>query len=92
MDSEPYVITSISLATENRYLIEFIEKKRLRPKSRSERWAARDSLWDEDMHVPPFLFGRSMIPITLTISAAEFNRLQLKIGQEVSLQIVPVEA
>ena len=93
MEDEPFVITTISLVGEDRYLVELVEKKRLKTKSRSEKWAARDSFCpgvDDDDNIPPFLLGRSMIPITLQISAAEFNRLQLRIGQEVSLQVVPV--
>jgi hypothetical protein len=94
-EDEPYVITMISLVSEDRYLIELVERHRLMPKGRKKKWAARDSYFpgfDADENVPQFLFGRSMIPITIQITAAEFNRLQLRIGQEVTLQVVPVGA
>jgi len=95
MENDPYVIVSISLAGENRFLLELVEKGRFKPKSRSERWAARDSNFSglgEDESVPSFLFGRSLIPITLQVTADEFNRLQLRVGQEVALKVVPVGA
>jgi hypothetical protein len=95
MENEPYVITSISLVAQDKFLLELVEKSRLAPKGRREKWAERDSFYpgvDADDHVPSFLFGRSLVPITLQISAAEFNRLQLRIGQEVALNVVPIGA
>ena len=94
-DPEPFVITSISLLSEGKFLVELVEKSRLSPKGRREKWAARDSYYpslDSDESVPTFLMGRSMIPITIQISAAEFARLQLHVGQEVLMCIVPVGA
>ncbi len=92
MENEPYVIVSISLASENRYLVELMEKRRLKPKTRSEKWAARDSFFglDDDEHLPPYLFARSMVPIIIAVTATEFNRLQLRVGMEVRLDVVPL--
>lgn len=92
MESEVYVITTISLVSEERYLIELIEKHRLVPKGRREKWEQRDAYFsgvDDDDQVPSFLVGRAMIPLTVQVSAAEFTRLGLRIGQEVLLKVVP---
>ncbi len=93
MLKETFVILSIALVNEDRFLLELVEKRLILPRKREDRWRERDSIFPgtgTDENVSPYAFGRNMVPIVVPLSLAEFNALQPRVGQEISLRIDPV--
>lgn len=90
-ENDVFVVIAISLMQNNGYLVELVQEKRLQKKSLKERWESHDNYYGDPDDLPsPFMSKMFLPPLNVPLTADEFARLNLRVGQLVRLAILPV--
>ncbi len=85
-----FVVVAISLLQDGEYLVELVPEERLRRKPLKERWELHDNFYGDPDALPSFLSRKLLPPLSVPLSASEFSKLNLHVGEQVRLAIEPI--